>query len=391
MSADLIATGRRVLAPTYRQQEVVMARGEGCWLEDQAGNRYLDMTTGIAVTSLGHGSPVVRDALTAAAQGLIHTSNLFFTEPAIALADALVEHSFAERVFFSNSGAEAIEGAIKFARLAAGERRDIVFFDGAFHGRTLGALAATDRDDIREPFEPLPGGFRRAAFDDDAALQSIDDHVAAVVVEPVQGEGGVREPRPEWLQALRRRCDEVGALLIADEIQCGLARTGTLWAHEHSGIVPDLMTLAKPLAGGLPMGAVLLGGRAADAITPGSHGSTFGGGPVVATVAKAVFDTLRQPELLAGVRERSTQLVHALEHALGPRLRQVRGRGLLLGLDLDLPVSAKDFAAACFAQRLLVVPAKGEIIRLLPPLVAPPEDLQEAVARLSAAVREVTS
>ncbi len=383
---SLVDLASSVLAPTYRQPAAIMARGEGCWLEDEAGQRYLDMTTGIAVTALGHGSAVVHDALRRATEGLVHTSNLFYTRPAIELATALVEHSFATRVFFCNSGAEAVEGAVKFARLAADDRQEIVYFDGAFHGRTFGALAATDREDARSPFAPLPAGFRRAPYDDDRALEMIDDRVAGVLVEPIQGEGGIRVPRPEWLVALRRRCDEVGALLIADEIQAGLGRTGHLWAHEIAGIQPDLAALAKPLAGGLPMGAVLLGERAAGAVTPGCHGSTFGGGPVVAAVALAVFEALRDPGLLEGVRARGALLREVLAETLGDRLLEVRGEGLLLGLVFAGERSVRDIAAAAFEERLLVVPASGNVLRLLPPLDAPEADLREAVRRLARAL-----
>ncbi|MEN0062411.1 MAG: acetylornithine transaminase [Myxococcota bacterium] len=385
----LADTARQVLAPTYRQPDPILTRGEGCWVWDEDDNAYLDMTTGIAVTSLGHGAPVVREALIEAANGLTHTSNLYFTRPAIELATALVEHSFADRVFFCNSGTESVEGAIKFARLAAGDRRDIVYFDGAFHGRTFGALAATDREASRRPFEPLPGGFRRAPFDDDIALTMIDESVAAVMVEPLQGEGGVRVPRPEWLRALRTRCDEVGALLIADEIQCGLSRTGRLWAHEHADIQPDIMTLAKPLAGGLPMGAILLGPRVVDAISPGVHGSTFGGGPLVAKVALAVFHALRDPELLAGVQPRADLLRKALLEALGNDLIEVRGVGLLMGVALRLDHPGRAMARAAFEEGLLLAAASGNVLRILPPLNAPEADLLEAVDRLARTVRRL--
>lgn len=387
----LITVAKHVLAPTYRQPDVIMASGEGCWVTDEAGRRYLDMTTGIAVTALGHGSPVVRNALATAAEGLTHTSNLYYTRPAIELAAALVEHSFATNVFFCNSGAEAVEGAIKFARLASGDRRRIVYFDGAFHGRTFGALSATDREDVRTPFEPLPGGFARAPYDDDVALTMVDDQTAAVIVEPIQGEGGIRVPREDWLRQLRTRCDEVGALLIADEIQAGLGRTGKLWAHQISGVQPDLMTLAKPLAGGLPMGAVLLGERAANAVTTSCHGSTFGGGPVVAAVAHAVFETLREPALLAGVTARGALLRELLPEALGDALAEIRGVGLLMGLSFTLDAPARDIAKAAFDEGLLVVPASGNVLRLLPPLNTPEDDLREAVRRLAAAVAKVAA
>lgn len=386
---SLVQLGERVIAPTYNRPPVLMTGGEGCWLHDASGHRYLDMTTGIAVTSLGHGNDVVREALHAAADGLIHTSNLFHTQPGIELAAELVGRSFAETVFFCNSGAEAVEGALKFARLARPDRHEVVFFGHSFHGRTFGALAATDKPSIKEPFAPLTPGFRRATFNDPDELSLIDSDVAAVIVEPVQGEGGVRPADVAWMRALRERCDDTGALLIADEIQCGLGRTGQLWAHEHASIVPDLMTLAKPLAGGIPMGAILLGPTAAAAVTPSCHGSTFGGGPVAAAVACAVIRHIAQPDFLEGVREREAHLRARLPEALGSHLREVRGRGLLLGLRFDQP--ARDVVGAAFEEGLLVVPAADDVVRLLPPLNAPLDDLDEAVTRLGRVLRRMSS
>lgn len=383
----LIPVADRAIAPTYRRPHNLFVKGEGCWLVDADGERFLDMTTGIAVTSLGHGNDVVRDALHRAADGLTHTSNLYHTEPAIRLADALTTHSFAEQVFFCNSGAEAVEGAIKFARLARPDRHEVVYFGHSFHGRTFGALAATDKPAIKQPFSPLTPGFRRAPFDDPDALDLINEDVAAVIVEPVQGEGGVRPASRAWLKALRARCDEVGALLIADEIQCGLSRTGTLWAHEHAGIAPDLMTLAKPLAGGLPMGAILLGPAVAPSVTPSCHGSTFGGGPVVSAVALAVFEELSSQATLDGVRERSDKLRGWLTEALGEHLIELRGRGLLLGIKATH--GASDIVCAAFAQKLLVVPAADDVVRFLPPLNAPLDVLEEAARRLGSAVQSL--
>jgi len=385
--SDLINIADRTIAPTYTRPPVVFRSGQGCWLEADDGERYLDLTTGIAVTSLGHGNATVRDALHKAADGIIHTSNLFHTEPPIRLADALTEHSFAEQVFFCNSGAEAVEGALKFCRLARPDRFGVVYFGHSFHGRTMGALSATDKPSIREPFAPLTPGFHRAPFDDVEGLSAINDNVCAVIVEPVQGEGGVRPASAEWLVAVRKRCDQVGALMIADEIQCGMGRTGTLWAHEPSGVEPDVMTLAKPLAGGLPMGAILLGSQVAEHVTPSCHGSTFGGGPVVSAVALAVFERLSDPKLLAGVKEREAHLRKRLTAELGEHLVELRGRGLLLGVKVDRP--AKHVMRAAFEHRLLVVPAADDVIRLLPPLDAPLDDLDEAARRLGRAVRDL--
>ncbi len=385
-ASTLVDTGEQVIAPTYTRPDVLFARGSGCWLYTDDDHAYLDMTTGIAVTSLGHDNDVVKNALRDAADGLIHTSNLFHTEPGIRLAKALTDHSFAESVFFCNSGAESVEGAIKFARLATG-RHGILYFGQSFHGRTFGALAATDKPPIKEPFAPLPTGFSRAPFNDDAALEQITEDLAAVIVEPIQGEGGVRPADPDWLVAVRARCDELGVLLICDEIQCGIGRSGDLWAHEHAGIRPDIMTLAKPLAGGLPMGAILLGEKVAPHVTPSCHGSTFGGGPVVSAVALAVFKTLSEPSFLLGVRERARILREALTKGLGDHLVELRGRGLMMGIKVGLP--PKDVMAACFDEQLLVVPAGDDVIRFLPPLNAPVEDLEEAARRFSAVVNRL--
>lgn len=381
----LLETADRVLAPTYARPDLLFTSGEGAYLTDAKGDRYLDMTSGVAVTALGHASPVVAGALREAAGGLSHTSNLFHTEPAIALAADLVECSFADRVFFTNSGAESVEGAIKFARLRAGDkRRTILYFDHSFHGRTFGALAATDRPAAREPFAPLPEGFSRAKWNDLEALEQVDETVAAVVVEPVQGEGGVRVADAAWLSALRRRCDETGALLVFDEVQCGMGRTGKLWAHEHMGVTPDLMTLAKPLAGGLPMGAVLMTEDVASAVRPGSHATTFGGGPIVATVARRVLAEIRRPELLQQVADRGAWLTRRLVESSSPEVREVRGLGLLIGVRVP---DASRVVERALAERLLVVAAAGDVVRLLPPLNVSEAELEEAVHRLERAMQ----
>jgi len=396
----------RVLAPTYAR-DLVLADGEGARVTDVDGRTYLDATSGIAVTALGHRSPIVADALSDAAGELLHVSNLFHTEPAIALAEFLVETSFADRVFFTNSGAEAVEAAIKFARLhaiasdetaspgdadgtdddAPAPRHEVVFAEGSFHGRTLGALAATDREDYQRPFRPLPGGYRRMPWNDVGGIDAaITDRTAAVLVEPVQGEGGVRVADPGWLRAVEARCREVGALLVVDEIQCGLGRTGRLWAHAHAGVVPDLLTAAKPLAGGLPMGAVLMTEAVAGSLHPGCHGSTFAGGPLVARVATEVVRTVARPDFLSEVNERSGRLRSLLdEHVMShPRALEIRGLGLLLGIRVVPPVA--DVVAAARSAGLLVVPAAGDVVRLLPPLTVSDHDLNEIASRLRGAL-----
>jgi len=373
---------RPAIAPTYARPDVLFVRGEGCWLESDDGRRFLDMTSGIAVTALGHGAPEVVRALHTAADGLHHVSNLYHTAPAIELARELTARSFAHEVFFSNSGSEANEAAIKFARLAGGEeRRGIVFFEGAFHGRTLGSLTATDRPDYKEPFGPLPGGYARASWNDASGLETIDASTAAVLLEPIQGESGIRVPDLEWLVAVRERCDEVGALLVFDEVQCGLGRTGHLFAHQGFGVEPDVVTLAKPLAGGLPMGATLLSERVAEAVRPGCHGTTFGGGPVVASVALAVLRAVDRPELLCEVRRKGERLRERLAGAHAC-VEAVRGSGLMIGV--VVPEHARVHAAA-FEEGLLVVPAGNSTLRFLPPLVATDEELDDAVERFTRA------
>ena len=238
----VLALADKVLAPTYTRPEHLFVEGDGVFLKDAEGQQFLDMTSGVAVNALGHNAEIIKNALRKGLEGLIHTSNLFHTAPAILLANELVQHSFADKVFFTNSGAESVEGAIKFARLYAKDRHEIVYFDSSFHGRTLGALAATDKEKIRTPFTPLPTGYRCAPWNQHVAFNYITAQTAAVIVEPIQGEGGIRFADESWLQALRAHCDKVGALLIFDEVQCGLGRTGTLWGHQHYGITPDLMT-----------------------------------------------------------------------------------------------------------------------------------------------------
>ena len=376
----ILELGDRALAPVYRRPPVLFTHGQGAFLRTDGGDEYLDFTSGIAVTAFGHGAGIVERAA-ASGDGLVHVSNLYHTQPALELAIALTRHSFADRVFFANSGTEAVEGAVKFARLHAGspEKREIVYFSGSFHGRTLGALSATDRDDIKDPFRPLAGEFRRLRFADMGDLELLGSRTAAAIVEPIQGESGVRVAPKDWLLALRRRCNEVGALLVFDEIQCGLGRTGRLWAHEESDVHPDLMTLAKPLAAGLPIGAVLMTEHVAGSVQPGSHGSTFGGGPVVCRAALEVLERVRQPEMLEEVVQKGERIRTRLASMTG--IEEVRGRGLLLGVRTPFP--APEVVAAAFEQRLLLVPAGKEIVRLLPPFVVRDAEIDEGLGRLA--------
>jgi predicted acetylornithine/succinylornithine family transaminase len=388
-SGNTVAT--TALLGTYRPAPPLFVRGSGCRMYDDAGRSYLDFGSGIGVNALGYGDAGVAAAMNAAlATGLIHTSNLYRTAPAAALAALLAENSFADRVFFCNSGAEANEAAFKFARrwarVAGGAaKHEIVALRGAFHGRLFGTLAATDRRTMQEPFEPLMPGVRFIDVDDVAAARAAitAGRTAAIIVEPVQGEGGVRPLSPTFLRTLRMLADEAGALLIFDEVQCGLGRTGRLFAYETAAVLPDIVTLAKPLAGGLPMGAALLSERVAAAVQPGDHATTFGGGPLVASVALEVVRRIAEPAFLAAVTERGAQLGSRLaELASLATVRDARGVGLMWGIELDQP--AGDVVAKSLAAGLIVTAAGERVVRLLPPLVITAADIDDGVDILRA-------
>ena len=389
MTTQTLATSGALLG-VYKPAGPVFTGGEGSWLIAGDGSRYLDFTSGIAVNALGYGDPDVAAAIRAALDaGLVHTSNLFRTRPAGELAEWLAGHSFADRVFFCNSGAEANEGAIKFARRwareAAGEERtEIVAFRGGFHGRTLGALSATDRPAYQDPFRPLVPGARFCEVGGVAGVEEAlaGGRVAAVFIEPIQGEGGVLPVPHEFLRALRRLCDQAGALLVFDEVQVGLGRTGTLWAYEASGVTPDLLTVAKPLAGGLPMGAVLLTERVAQAIRPGDHATTFGGGPLVASAALAACRKIGDPAFLAEVRRKGDLLADRLG-ALALRRREVgavRGAGMIWGVQVSVP--AGEVVARALEAGLLLCTAGPDVVRIVPPLVATDEELFRGLSLL---------
>ncbi|ABQ89255.1 aspartate aminotransferase family protein [Roseiflexus sp. RS-1] len=393
-AADVISAEQRYLLQTYARPEFVIERGEGCYLYDSEGRRYLDCVAGIAVNALGYGDPDVARAIRDHANGLIHLSNLYHSRPAVELAQTLVNHtSWADRVFFCNSGAEAVEGALKFSRRYArdihGEgKTTIVAFSGSFHGRTMGAVAVTAREKYRQPFEPVMPGVRFIPFNDSAAAAAaITDDVCGVIVEPIQGEGGLSVATPEFLRALRERCDAVDALLIFDEIQCGIGRTGTLWAHEPYGVAPDLMTIAKPLGGGLPIGAILMRQKVAQAIHTGDHGTTFGGGPFVTAVAQTVFRKIADPTFLAHVREVGDYLGEALADLQAARpnvVLEVRGRGLMRGVVINGSSSAVREAA--HNEGLLIATAGDDVLRLVPPLILTRAQVDEAIEKLTRAL-----
>ncbi len=380
------------LVQSYKRPPFVLTHGKGVKLYDSEGKAYTDWVAGIAVNALGYADSGLTAALQEAAGGLVHTSNLYFTSPQAELAGMLAEKSFADRVFLSNSGTEANEGAIKFARKVAKDsghpdKTKIVAFSHAFHGRTMGALALTPKEKYQAPFQPLLPDVEIVEFNDVAAAEAaIDDRTCAVFVEPVQGEGGIHPATTEFLQALRRLCDQHNALLIFDEIQCGLGRTGTLWAYEQSGITPDIMTLAKPLAGGLPAGAILTTEKVASHIHPGDHGTTFGGGPFVTSVACYVVDRISQPEFLAHVTEVGNYLVDRLSEINSPLIVEVRGRGLMVGMELSIDVAP--IIEAGYEHGLLMVNAGTNVIRFVPPLVIDRPHVDELVDALTAILAE---
>jgi acetylornithine/N-succinyldiaminopimelate aminotransferase len=380
---DLRALEERYLMQTYRRAPVEFVRGEGALLWDSEGREYLDFLAGISVCTLGHCHPAVVEAVREQAGRLMHVSNLFYTEPMVRLAERLSESSLGGRVFFSNSGTEANECAIKIARknayLRGIEDPEIVSFKRDFHGRTYGALAATPKLTENRALGPMLAGFRSVPFDDAGALRdAVYENTAAVLIEVIQGESGVYALSDETLLAAREACDEAGALLILDEIQTGMGRTGSLWAYEQTPVRPDLLTSAKALGGGLPIGACVTGPEAAEVLEPGDHGSTFAGGPVVSAAALAVLDLVDDPALLRQVREQGTALREALLALDG--VEQVRGRGLMIGAGLAAGIDAAAVGADLLRDGLIVnVPEPGTL-RLLPPLTVDSAQIERAVA-----------
>jgi acetylornithine/N-succinyldiaminopimelate aminotransferase len=380
--SDLQALERDHQVPAYARLGVEFVRGEGARLWDEEGHEYLDFQTGLAVNSLGHCHPAVVAAITEQAQRLIHVGNLFYTEPGLRLARRLAESSLGGKVHFANSGTEANEAALKVARKAK-PQGTIVSVHRGFHGRTYGSLSATPQESKQAPFAPLVPGFVAVEPSVEAIAAAVDERTAAVLLEPVQGESGVYELGDDVLRAARAACDEHGAALIFDEVQCGLGRTGTLWAYEHAGVVPDAMTVAKALGGGLPIGALVTGPRLADVFAPGDHGSTFAGGPVQCAAGLAVLDVIDDEDLLARVRELGERLRHALAEL--PGVVEVRGRGLMLAFELDPEYrpGAADIVVRALREQRLVLNATGPTtVRLLPPLTIDEAQADEAIARL---------
>lgn len=378
----IIERAQKVLFGNYARFPLTLTKGRDCRVYDPDGRAYLDFTAGIAVTSLGHCHPKVTVALQKQAQRLVHASNLFYTEPQVALAEALVSASFADRVFFCNSGAEANEAAIKLVRKAMGpDRYEIITVEGSFHGRTMNTMAATGQQKVKAGFDPLPPGFVHVPnCDAEAVARAVGPKTAAVMVEPILGEGGVLVPPTGYLSDLRVLCDKENLLLVYDEIQTGIGRTGTLFAYEHEGVAPDIITLAKGLGNGFPIGAMMAKEKLSKHLGPGTHGSTFGGGPLACAAALAVVQTLREdPWVLENTVRMGTRITKALNGLKKKfsQIKAVRGRGLLIGCELNLP--AKAVAIACLELGLLVPTAGEKVIRFIPPLTVREADVDEAI------------
>jgi acetylornithine aminotransferase len=393
-SQNLMEQSQNHICQTYNRFNLALARGSGCLLWDQEGRQYLDFVAGIAVCNLGHCPKEIAQVMYEQAQQLVHVSNLYYTEPQVRLAEALTGSCFADKVFFCNSGAEANEAAIKLARKYSRNgygpgRYGIITMKNSFHGRTLATLSATGQQKIQEGFEPLVDGFRYVEFDSvDAVAQAIDKTVCAVLVEPIQGEGGVRVPHGKYLEGLRELCTRHDLLLIYDEIQVGMGRTGKLFSHQHEGITPDIMTLAKALANGLPIGAMLTTDKVAEAFSPGSHASTFGGTPLVTAVALEVFRQISAASFLEEVRRVGEYFQQRLL-TLGEKyhfIKEVRGRGLILGIELDFPGS--EVVGQCQEKGVLINCTADKVLRFLPPLIVTSTEVDRLIETLESIFKQ---
>lgn len=393
MAGSTVEKTAQYVLNTYARAPFVLERGQGATLTDADGKTYLDFAAGISVNALGHADAELIAAVSEQMALLGHVCNLYHSAPHADLAEMLCESSFADKVYFCNSGTEAVEAAIKFARKHAREtfgpgKTDLVAFGGSFHGRTAGALALTAREKYQAPFRPLMPGVTFAPFNDSAAAEKlIGPGTCAVFVEPVQGEGGIHAATPEFLATLRQACDRHGALLVFDEIQCGVGRTGRLWAHEHFEVQPDMMTLAKALGGGLPIGATLLTDHVAGSLAPGDHGSTFAGGPVVCRAAQVVLRRVNDPAFLARVLALGARLVERLRDLRSPHVREVRGLGLMIGVELDIEVAP--LIKAGYAHGVIMINAGPKVLRLLPPLIIEEAHIDQFAEVLGTILHEV--
>jgi acetylornithine/N-succinyldiaminopimelate aminotransferase len=387
-SQTLMMLSEKYLANTYARYPVLLVKGKGTRVWDLEGEEYLDFVSGLAVCNLGHCHPKVVRAIQDQAVKLIHVSNFYYIEPQIQLASLLCKHSFADKVFFCNSGAEANEGAIKLARKyakekAGGDRYEIITMERSFHGRTLATLTATAQEKFHKGYEPLMPGFKYVPFNDIMAVRNaIDPKTCAVMLEPIQGEGGVNCPSEGYLQALREICDEKGLLLIFDEIQVGMGRTGKLFAYEHDGIEPDLLTLAKSLAGGVPIGALLMKKGIAESFRPGDHASTFGGNPLATAAGVAAFTTLLEEGMLENCKKMGDYFLSQLEaiQKKFPFVKEIRGKGLILGIELKIDGSS--IVKEMLRRKILINCTMGNVLRFLPPLIVTQEEIDRVVRAL---------
>lgn len=387
-SKDVIEKGQKYIMNTYGRLPMTLAKGEGTYVWDAEGRKYLDFVSGIAVNSLGHCHPEVVAAIIEQAETLIHVSNLYWTEPMVKLAELLVENSVLDQIFFCNSGAEANEGAIKLARKYARkylgqDKYEIITMEKSFHGRTLAAITATAQPKYQKDLDPLPGGFKYVSFNDiDALKQAISPNTCAILLEPIQGEGGVNEADPEYLQKVRALCDALGILLIFDEVQCGMGRTGKLFAYEHYQVEPDVMTLAKAIAGGVPMGALMAKKKVAECFQPGDHAATFGGNPLASAAGYAATRILSDKYFLKEVEEKGNYFIEKL-NALKDQyafITDVRGKGLILGMGIT--TDGGMIVQKCLDAGLLINCVGSNVLRFLPPLIASKEEIDAAVGIL---------
>ncbi len=387
-SQTLMMLSEKYLANTYARYPVLLVKGKGTRVWDLEGEEYLDFVSGLAVCNLGHCHPKVVRAIQDQAEKLIHVSNFYYIEPQIQLASLLCKHSFADKVFFCNSGAEANEGAMKLARkyakeTAGGDRYEMITMERSFHGRTLATLTATAQEKFHKGYEPLMPGFKYVPFDDIGAVRNaIDPKTCAVMLEPIQGEGGVNCPSEGYLKALREICDEKGLLLIFDEVQVGMGRTGKLFAYEHDGIEPDLLTLAKSLAGGVPIGALLMKKGIADSFRPGDHASTFGGNPLATAAGVAAFTTLLEEGMLENCQKMGDYFLSQLEaiQKKFPFVKEVRGKGLIIGIELKIDGSS--IVKEMLRRKILINCTMGNVLRFLPPLIVTQEEIDRVVKTL---------
>jgi predicted acetylornithine/succinylornithine family transaminase len=387
-SQTLMMLSEKYVAHTYARYPVLLVRGKGTRVWDLEGEEYLDFVSGLGVCSLGHCHPKVIKAIQDQAERLIHVSNLYYIEPQIQLASLLCKHSFADKVFFCNSGAEANEGAFKLARKYAKEkmgkdRYEFITMEGSFHGRTLATLTATGQEKFHKGYEPLMPGFKYVPFNDIGAVKKgIDSKTCAVMLEPIQGEGGVNCPSEGYLKALREICDDKGLLLIFDEVQVGMGRTGKLFAYEHDGVEPDMLTLAKSLAGGVPIGALLIGKGIADSFKPGDHASTFGGNPLATAAGVAALTAMLEEGMLENCQKMGDYFLSQLEEIKKkfPFVKEVRGKGLILGMELKMDGSS--IVKEMLRKKILINCTMGNVLRFLPPLIATKEEVDRVVKAL---------